>query len=432
MCGIFGIAYDGNCLDKVGRGLFHLQHRGQKSVGLAFSCNGKPVQNSVLPGLVRPNDSIFQLSEGEQAIGHVSLKEPQPFFAHTKMGEIAMSFSGNIRNSQEIRENFLKIGCAFTSHTDVELIARLIGQHEDPVEGIKGMAERIRGAFSLVLITEKGVYAARDPFGFRPLIIGKDIRGCAVASESPPLVENEMKIIRDVRPGEIILIEKQGFTTVGLIPSPRSAHCAFEWAYIARYDSVIDGVPVYEARHNLGAALARNDNIEVDLVSPVPMSGTGHAVGYHQASGIPYGYVFFYNRYSDRSYTPLDQKDRDRIAAEKLSLIEGMAQGKRIALLDDSIVRGTQMRRQVARLREAGAKEIHIRVASPPLVAPCAYGISTRTYKELIARNHPVEEIRKLLGADTLRYNSVDEFVSAIGIPAEKLCLSCWTDEYPV
>ena len=432
MCGVFGVANDGNCLGKVEKGLFHLQHRGQKSVGLAFSSNEKSIQNSVLLGLVRPNGNIFQLADSEQAIGHVSLKEPQPFFAHTKMGEIAVAFSGNIRNSQEIRENLLKLGCAFTSYTDVELIARLIGQYENPVEGIKNMAGRIRGAFSLVLITEAGIYAARDPFGFRPLIIGKDIRGCAVASESPSLKENGMKIIQDVRPGEIILIEKQGFTTVGAIPSLRSVHCAFEWAYIARYDSVIDGVPVYEARHNLGAALAKNDDIEADLVVPVPMSGTGHAVGYHHASRIPYGYAYVYNRYSDRSYTPLDQRERDRIATEKLSLIGGMVRGKKIVLCDDSIVRGTQMRRQVMRLREAGAREIHIRVASPPLMAPCEYGISTRTYKELIARNHSVEEIQKLLGADTLRYNSIDDFVSAIGIPAEKLCLSCWTDKYPV
>lgn len=432
MCGVFGIAWDGNATGFLQEGLFHLHSRGERYVGRAFLGQGKEIENSFRSGLVDGNEDLFTKFEMENAIGHVSVKEPQPFLAHTKIGQIALAFSGNVINGQEIREGMIKNGCSFVSRNEVELLARLIGQYDDPVEGIKKMAERIKGAFSLVLLTQGGVYAARDPFGFRPLVIGKNSNGCAVASESPALIENGMELIRDVRPGEIILVEKQGFSKVGTIKSEKIAHCAFEWAYVARYDSIIDKVTVNEARDNLGAMLARGDNVDIDYVAPIPMSGIGHAIGYHHASGVPYREVYLYNRFSGRSYTPLTQEERDRVAKRKLSLIPGIVKGKRIAICDDSIVRGTQLRKQIHHLRQASVKEIHIRVASPPLVAPCRYGISTRSYNELIARRHSIEEIRKMLGADTLRYNSIDDFVSAIGIPAEKLCLSCWTDEYPV
>lgn len=431
-CGVVGICQNGNSLENLAKSLFHLQHRGQRFVGLAVRKENKMIDHETVPGLVKPNIKIFQSRESDSAIGHVSLKEPQPFFAYTKMGKICLAFSGNILNSQTIREQAKEVGQSFISELDVEVLTRLVGQNSDPAEGIKMMASQIKGAFSLVLLTENGVYAARDPVGFRPLIIGRGVDGCAVASESPALEEIGMEIVRDVKPGEIIFLEKQGFTKVGQIKSERVAHCAFEWAYIARIDSIIDGIAVKQARHNLGAMLAKEDNVEVDIVAPIPLSGIGHAQGYHRASGILYDDVFLYNRYSDRSYTPLEQEVRDQIAAEKLSLIHETIRNKRIILCDDSIVRGTQMRKQVMRLRAAGAKEVHIRVASPPLIAPCLYGISTRSYEELIARRHSIEEIRKMLGADTLRYNTLDDFVAAIGLSKEQLCLSCWTDEYPL
>lgn len=431
-CGVVGICQNGNSLENLAKSLFHLQHRGQHFVGLAVRKENKMIDHETVPGLVKPNIKIFQSRESDSAIGHVSLKEPQPFFAYTKMGQICLAFSGNILNSQAIREQAKEVGQSFISELDVEVLTRLVGQSSDPAEGIKMMASQIKGAFSLVLLTENGLYASRDPFGFRPLIIGKSLAGCAVASESPALEEIGMEIVRDVKLGEIIVLEKQGFTKVGQIISERVAHCAFEWAYIARIDSVIDGVAVKQVRNNLGAKLAKGDDVEGDIVASIPLSGIGHAQGYHHASNIPYDDVFLYNRYSDRSYTPLEEETRNLIAAEKLSLIHEAIKGKRIILCDDSIVRGTQMRKQILRLKAAGAKEVHIRVASPPLMAPCCYGISTRSYEELIARRHSIEEIRKMLGADTLRYNTLDDFVAAIGLSKEQLCLSCWTDEYPL
>lgn len=431
-CGVAAICQHGNAVEPLCKSIFQLQHRGQRFVGFSVLQNNGEIDGDVAPGLVSHNRSMFLKSQGSSAITHVSLKEPQPFFAYTKMGRIGLAFSGRIQNAEQIRQCAKQDGHSFATADEAEVLTNLVGQYDDPVLGLKQMAEQVMGSFSLVLLTKNGIYAARDPFGFKPLIIGKGLDGCAVASESPGITEIGMEIVRDVKPGEIIILEKQGFTTVGQIPSTRVAHCAFEWAYTARYDSIIDGIPVEQTRLNMGASLAKGDNIEADLVAPIPMSGIGHAQGYHARSRLRYRDIFFYNRYSDRSYTPLEQADRDRIAAEKLSLIHSAIKGQKIVLCDDSIVRGTQMRKQIMRLRDAGAKEIHIRVASPPLMAPCRYGISTRSYDELIARKHAVEEIRKMLGADTLKYNSLDDFVAAIGLPKEQLCLACFTGEYPL
>jgi amidophosphoribosyltransferase len=432
-CGVAAVCQSCNAVKSLIGCLFHNQHRGQSSVGVAVSDSGKNIASDVAPGLVKQNRQIFKDKEGISAIGHVSLKEAQPYSASGKMGDISLAFSGSIINANELRRELMRDGHLFTSGDEVEVLARLVGQRNDPVSGLCYLAERIKGSFSLVLLTEDGVYAARDPFGFKPIVIGKGLAGCAVSSESPGITEIGMEVIRDVKPGEIIHLEEQGFTVVGQIPSQRVAHCAFEWAYTARYDSVLEDISVERARRNMGASLAKGDNIEADLVAPIPMSGIGHANGYHQASGIRHDNVFFYNRYSDRSYTPLTQEKRDSIAAEKLSLVRSAIKGQRIVLCDDSIVRGTQMSKQILRLRAAGAKEIHIRVAAPPLMAPCRYGISTRSYDELIARKHTVEQIRATLGADTLKYNCLDDLVAALDpLKKEQLCLACFTGEYPL
>jgi len=431
-CGVAALCQQGNAVPNLCRSLFLLQHRGQCSVGLAVLQKDGRIDGGVAPGLVKANGPLFRGKESDSAIGHVSLKEPQPFFGHSKIGSISLAFSGRLMNTAELRQQAMQNGRVFTTKDDVEILAQLVSQENDPVEGLKKMASQVRGAFSLVLLTQDGVFAARDPFGFKPLVIGRGINGCAVASESPAITEIGLEIVRDIRPGEIILLNKQGFATVGQVPGQRAAFCSFEWAYTARYDSVIEGIAVEQARKNMGASLAKGDNIEADLVAPIPMSGIGHALGYHKASHVAYDEVFLYNRYSDRSYTPLNQEQRDSIAAEKLSLVIGAIQGRRIVICDDSIVRGTQMRKQILRLREAGAKEIHIRVACPPLLAPCHYGISTRSFNELIARQHSLEEIRKMLGADTVKYNSLDDFVAAIGLPADRLCLACFTGKYPL
>jgi amidophosphoribosyltransferase len=256
-------------------------------------------------------------------------------------------------------------------------------------------------------------------------------------------------VVRDVRPGEIILINEQGFTTLKELDSPRRAHCAFEWAYTASIDSRIEGLYVLEARNNLGAKLAQRDleegGFNADLVAPVPMSGIGHAIGYHMRSRLNYQEVFLYNRYADRSYTLATQVARDRMAKRKLSVLHPAVADKRIILCDDSIVRGTQIRYKVKDLKMAGAREVHVRVACPPLMYPCDFGISTRSYEELMARRYlyqgnisSLDQLRDLerwvaqqIGADTVKYNSLDAFVEALGIPREDLCLKCWNGMRP-
>jgi len=259
----------------------------------------------------------------------------------------------------------------------------------------------------------------------------------------------DMEVVRDVAPGETVLLNDNGVTSVLRLPSPRKAHCAFEWAYTASIDSRIDGLYVQEARHRLGGALARRDreegNDRFDIVAPVPMSGIGHALGYHRASGIPYQEVFLYNRYADRSYTQSSQTAREKMAKRKLSVLPFAVEGKRIVICDDSIVRGTQILTKVRDLKAAGAREVHVRIACPPLMYPCDFGVSTRSYEELAARHFlpkgdikTMEELQAIeawiadqIGADSVRYNSVEAFVAALGMPRTDLCLKCWDGVRP-
>ena len=266
----------------------------------------------------------------------------------------------------------------------------------------------------------------------------------AVSSESRALQNLDFDIVRDVRPGEIVLMNEHGFSTAAQLDSPRIAHCAFEWAYTASIDSIIDGLPVLAARNNMGAALARRDEeeggLEADFVAPVPMSGIGHAIGYHKQSRFNYQEVFLYNRYADRSYTQATQIAREKMAKRKLSVLHHAVKGNSIVLCDDSIVRGTQILNKVNELKKAGAKAVHVRVACPPLMYPCDFGISTRTYEELLARRYLYQgditstaALRELeswvaarIGADSVKYNSLENFVAALGLPPSSLCLKCW------
>lgn len=452
-CGLVGLYSTQPCAESLWDGIFRLQHRGQRYCGIATF--NKEISSPLFPvpafaeiglpqdeptrfalithkGYVRHTFTPGELNQlkGNFGIGHVSLKERQPILLNSKLGKFAIAFSGNIINADDLMAQLKSQGDAFSTNTQIELIARLIARAKDFVDGIEKMSKAIKGAYALVILTPRGIYAARGPYGFEPLILGGNGSSFCVASESRVFSILGMKIERDVQPGEIILINQHGFKTQKKLKSKRRARCAFEWGYIGSMDSIIDGIPVVKARKNLGASLARRDNVEADLVSPIPFSGIGYALGYHEASGIPYDEVFFLDRFATRSYTPLEQSQREEIARIKLSVIEETVRGRRIILCDDSIVRGTQMRAQVSRLKEAGAKEVHVRVGCPPIVAPCKYGISTRSYKELAAKKYSLDGIRKLIGADTLRYNTIEDFVKAIGLPANELCLSCWTGKY--
>jgi amidophosphoribosyltransferase len=449
-CGVFGIVKDTECVEDIYRGLDFLQHRGQQFCGIA-TYDGKRIYLITHYGQVGNTFTSHELEtfKGNMGIGHVSLKERQPMMWQGAVGEIAVAFSGNIINSESLLAEMKDRGEAFYHGLDIEIISKLIMQEKEVVAGISMLAKKIEGAYSLVVLAENGIYAARDVYGFRPLMLGEGSGAYLVSSESRAVQNMGISRLRDVRPGEIVLITRKGFETKKQLESPRRAHCAFEWAYTASMDSKIDGLYVQEARNNLGRSLAERDiqagGLEADLVAPVPLSGIGHALGYHMRSGLPYQEVFLYNRYADRSYTQLTQEDRDRMAKKKLSALRYAIRDKKIVLCDDSIVRGTQIKEKVRELKNAGAKEVHVRIACPPLMYPCDFGISTRTYQELLARGYlcegnisTVDELKALedwvsekIGADSVKYNSLEAFVEALKISREHLCLHCWDGKRP-
>ena len=430
-CGVFGLCSvdKKHVVEDIYYGIFKLQHRGQQYCGMATSSSSN-IRIITHKGLVRytfTNEEIRSF-KGSIGIGHVSLKDRQPITLVSRMGKFAIAFSGHILNSVELRNKLKNRGHSFSCETDIELLGKLISYEKDFLNGIIKLSERVRGAYSIVILTNDGIYVARDPHGFKPLILGKKDGYFAVASESRAFDILGMDIIRDVEPGEVLFINREGVRTLTKIKNSGPAFCAFEWAYTASVDSIIEGIPVITARKNLGGKMAEAERgISADLVAPVPFSGIGCALGYHQRSGIPYEEVFLIDRFASRSYTSPTQESREEEARIKLSVIKENVKNKRIILCDDSIVRGTQIQLKVKDLRSAGAKEVHVRIACPPLVAPCFYGISTRTYKELIATRFSPSEVKRHIGADSLRYNTLDDFVDAIGLPAGHLCLSCFT-----
>jgi amidophosphoribosyltransferase len=432
-CGVFGYFSNNHDVAKqIYYGNFKLQHRGQRYCGIATSDN--VLHLITKKGLVRhtlTETDILSL-KGNIGIGHVSLQDRQPIILLSHLGRFSIAFSGNIINRKELAEELKRERHSFSTETDIELLGKLISLESSFSEGIEKLNEKVVGSYALVLLTEKEIYAARDPSGFKPLVIGKNKNDIAVSSESRPFDFLDIKLIRDVKPGEIIKISSKGIESIGKVNGRKISFCAFEWAYIASVDSIIEGIPVIRARENFGVKLAERDgeNIKADIVAPVPFSGIGCALGYHKFSKIPYQEVFLIDRFAGRSYTPLTQKERNAEAKIKLSVIKDNVKGKSIVLCDDSIVRGTQIRDKVFELKQAGAVKVHVRIACPPLTAPCRYGISTRSYDELARQKYSIEGIRKSIGADTLRYNILNDFVSAIGIPEEKLCLSCFTGKF--
>ena len=449
-CGVFGISSNTECVHDIYNGLDFLQHRGQEYCGIATF--GDKIHMVTHYGKVAMtfNDQELAYLKGTRGIGHVSLWERQPMTWQSQLGEIAVAFSGNIINADQLLKELKNQGKAFYRGYNVEILSQIIIDAGDIVSGIASIAKKVKGAYSLIILAREGIYAARDVYGFRPLILGQDAVRLAVSSESRALQNLDMEAVRDVRPGEIVLIDRNGFHTLQQLKSPRRAHCAFEWAYTASIDSIIDGLFVQEARNNLGKSLAQRDieegDVSADIVAPVPMSGIGHALGYHRRSGITYQEVFLYNRYADRSYTQSTQKAREKMAKRKLSVLPYAIEGKRIVLCDDSIVRGTQILNKVKDLKKAGAGEVHVRIACPPLMYPCDYGVSTRSREELAARQFfrsgnitTMKKLRELetwiaseIGADSVKYNSIAAFVKALGIPRNALCLKCWDGVSPL
>ncbi len=428
-CGVFGIYNQEDCSEEILFALHLLQHRGQKYCGISTS-NKKEIFIHTHKGRCDTTFSRQDLEylKGNFGIGHVSLRDRQPMRVNASLGNYSICFTGNIVNADKLMQNLKKEGHTFEFDSQLEILLKIIAKGKDFVDGIEIIDKEVIGSFCLLVLTKDGIYAVRDKFGFKPLILGKKENTFCVASESRALQNMEIDIVRDVKPGEIIFIDKNGFKTIKTIQSKRSAFCSFEWAYTASVDSVIDGMSVDKARNNMGAMLAKRDagNLKVDIVAPVPNSGIGHAEGYHLESKIPLKSVFLLDRYGDRSYTQATQKERNSMAKNKLSVLKKAVEGKIIVLCDDSIVRGTQIREKVKDLKKAGAKEVHVRIACPPLMHPCLFDISTKEYDELIARRQKIEEIRKSIGADSLIYNTLEDFVKATKKEKNELCLYCF------
>lgn len=443
-CGVFGIYAPGMDVARLTYfGLFALQHRGQESAGIAVT-NGCGIQVHKDMGLVAEvfNEDIIEKLKGHMAIGHVRYSttgaslalNAQPLVCRYLQGSVALAHNGNLTNANELRDTLANNGSVFQSSIDTELIINLIahyGQNSIEDSLLKCMID-IKGSYSLVVMNEEKLIGVRDPFGNRPLCIGQLDEGAYVlASESCALDTIGASLIRDVEPGEIVVIDENGIESRRIFNKEKSAVCIFEYIYFARPDSVIDGISVNHARRNMGRQLAKEAPLDVDLVIPVPDSGTAAAIGYAETAGIPFSQGLLKNRYAGRTFIQPEQKIREMGVRLKLSPIRQEIDGKRIAVIDDSIVRGTTSKKLVEMLRKNGAREIHFLVSSPPVMYPCYYGIDTSERGQLIAAQKELEEIRNFISADSLNYLSQKGLFKAMG-KAKGFCSACLDGDYPI
>jgi len=446
-CGVFGVwAPDEEVAKLTFYGLYALQHRGTESAGIATSDGDRIVVFKDM-GLVSQvfTESDLATLPGDLAIGHTRYSttgsstwvNAQPTLRPTKYGTLALAHNGNLTNTGDLAEMVSKLESPAKNErgatTDTEIMTALIGlQHENNVEASAlAVLPLLEGAFSLVFMDERTLYAARDRHGVRPLVIGKLERGWVVASESAALDIVGAAFVREVEPGEFLIINEDGIRSqMWAVPEPKG--CIFEYVYLARPDTSIAGQSVHATRVRIGKKLAIEAPVKADLVIPVPESGTPAAIGYAQESGIPYGLGLVKNSYVGRTFIQPSQTIRQLGIRLKLNPLREIIEGKRIVVVDDSIVRGNTQRAIVRMLREAGALEIHVRISSPPVKWPCFYGIDFATRAELIASGLEVEEIRRSIGADSLGYVSAEGLIEATHVPAEKLCTACFTGQYPI
>jgi amidophosphoribosyltransferase len=448
-CGVFGVWAPGEDVARLTYfGLHALQHRGQESAGIAVGDQETVtvIKNLGLVSRVFRESDLDSLT-GDVAIGHTrysttgsstSWENAQPHLSTIGRQVIALAHNGNLVNTAELREDLHEQGIRFRSTTDSEVIATLIGAFTQQAHklrsGIRETMKLIRGAYAVVLITENALYAFRDPHGVRPLVIGTlpDDRGWVVASETCALDIVGAEFVRDVEPGESIKLSADGLETQQAVPAEKSALCMFEFVYFARPDSHMQDCSLYEARRRMGAALASEAPADADLVIGVPDSGIPAAVGFAQASGVPFGEGLAKNRYVGRTFISPSQMLRQQGIRLKLNPLKHAIAGKRLIVVDDSIVRGNTTKKLIALLREAGAAEVHMRITSPPVVWPCFYGIDTDTQEQLIASQKTVAEIAEFIGADSLAYLSLPAMVEATGASADKFCLACFDGSYPI
>jgi amidophosphoribosyltransferase len=447
---VFGVWAPGEEVSKLTYfGLYALQHRGQESAGIATS-NGKKLTVYKDMGLVSQvfSESALESLRGHVAIGHTrysttgssSWRNAQPTLGRTASGTVALGHNGNLTNTAELLEMLRsqypdqsenEITGGNTTDTAV-LTALLAGNPDNSLEGTAmELLPKVRGAFSLVFMDEQTLYAARDPQGVRPLVLGRLNSGWVVASESAALDIVGASFVREVEPGELIVIDENGLRSM-IFAKPKRAGCVFEYVYLARPDTAINGKNVYDARVDMGKALAREYPVEADLVIPTPDSGTPAAIGFSQESGIPFGHGLVKNAYVGRTFIEPSQTIRQLGIRLKLNPLKEVIKGKRIIVVDDSIVRGNTQRALVQMLREAGAKEIHVRISSPPITWPCFYGVDFATRAELIATGLAPDDVRASIGADSLGYLSKEGMIAASEQKESELCTACFTGEYPI
>ena len=443
-CGVFGVFGHPNAAELTYYGLYALQHRGQESAGIVTS-DGKQLRAHKGMGLVSQvfNGEILHGLVGSMAIGHTRysttgsshLRNAQPLTVDCARGQIAIAHNGNLTNAAQLRAELESHGSIFQTTVDSEIILHLMAQPNRNGNGnhLVHTMRRIEGAFSLVLMTEKELIGVRDPHGFRPLCVGQLDGAWVLASESCALDLIHARYLRDVEPGEIVIINKDGLTSVQAFPEhERRAFCIFEYVYFARPDSTIAHRNVYRVRVEMGRQLARENPIKADVVVPVPDSGNCAALGYSLESGIPFEMAFVRNHYIGRSFLQPSQLIRDFDVRVKLNLIAELVRDKRVIVVDDSIVRGTTCKTRVNNLKQAGAKEVHVLVSCPPHMNPCVYGIDFPDRSKLMAANNSLEEIRKYLNADSLHYLSQEGMVKATGLPKTAFCMACYDGNYPV
>jgi amidophosphoribosyltransferase len=443
-CGIFGIFNHPEAANLTYLGLYALQHRGQESCGIVSS-DGMQLHIHKSMGLVADvfgNQDIFRSLPGSAAIGHVRysttgssvLKNVQPIMVDYSRGSIAVAHNGNIVNAQLIKDELEAWGSIFQTTMDTEIIIHLLATSKASslLDRITEALARVEGAYCLLFLTETQMVAVRDPNGFRPLCLGKRGDSFVVASESCALDLIEAQFVREIEPGEVVIIDKDGVSSFFPFKKVKPTPCVFEFVYFARPDSRIFGKNVYMVRKELGRQLAREHRIEADIVIPVPDSGVPAALGYAQESGITFEFGLMRNHYIGRTFIEPQQAIRHFGVKIKLNPVRDIIQGKRVIVIDDSIVRGTTSRKIVKMIRSAGAAEVHTLISSPPTSFPCYYGIDTPTRKELISSSHTVEEIRKYITADSLGYLSEQGLLSAVGTENTNYCRACFSGGYPV
>ncbi|HIX52902.1 MAG TPA: amidophosphoribosyltransferase [Candidatus Lachnoclostridium stercoripullorum] len=449
-CGVFGM-YDtagGDVASTIYYGLFALQHRGQESCGIAVSDTAGPRgQARFYKGMGLVNEvftpDALQNLQGNLGVGHVrystagssTRENAQPLVLNYIKGTLALAHNGNLVNAAELRREQERTGALFSTTIDSEVIACGIAKERvncsSVEEAVKRTAARLKGGYALVITSPRKLIGVRDPHGLKPLCLGRKGPAWILASESCALSSLGAEFVRDIRPGELIAITADGLCSHHLdLPQTRTAHCVFEYIYFARLDSVIDGVSVYNARLKSGAALARSCPAKADLVVGVPDSGLTAAAGFSQESGIPFAIAFHKNSYVGRTFIKPTPEERQSAVQMKLSVLEPAVRGKRIVLVDDSLVRGTTMSALAAMLRRAGAREVHVRISSPPFLHPCYFGTDVPSNRQLIASDHSVEAVRRLIGADSLGYLSMDDLAGMTeGLP---LCRACFDGRYPM